>query len=188
MRLNYFKIEMTAEELKKERNRLWKIHHPDKAKEADRPLKNKIMQEINAEYDYVLKNGQKQPENDGYRKWTGSHYKPNESKGFKNRSTLQEIFVQNIFHALTKNSGVDIDLLLKTLSQINEREIDIDIISDLFHKTYHVSLFEMVNQKFQSGYTLFFLTKYLAICAESGGSLKAVKKTLKKVFNINIDL
>ena len=97
MLLLYFKITDSPEVLKKKRNTLVKLYHPDVNKNIDT---NSIMQQINLEYDFVLSNP-KQPK----------------QETFNNEEFLKQA-AQNIFHALTNGNGVDYILLANTIKSI----------------------------------------------------------------------
>lgn len=181
MHLNYFKLEMTAEELKKERNRLWKLHHPDRAKEADKALKNTIMQRINAEYDYVLKNSQKEPEKIKYKTWSnGNVYtRTNENRFESSKRILNNKIVQNIFHALTNASGIDTDLLIFTLGKIN----NVDEIEELFFKNYGTSIHSLLNEKAPPLAVTLILSK---LVLHSTNSIDSLEQIIRKIFKINL--
>ena len=133
MLLNYFNITDTPDELKSRRNALVKIHHPDKAKEADKAAKTKIMQQINMEYDYVLKNAQREPVFNGKFKRASrpeSKYKTAKAQA------------QALFHALTQENGIDMDLLFKVLDGLT----DVDIVGSLFTLQYGGSIFSYIKK------------------------------------------
>ncbi|OFY87694.1 MAG: hypothetical protein A3F72_13300 [Bacteroidetes bacterium RIFCSPLOWO2_12_FULL_35_15] len=98
MLLLYFKITDSPVELKKKRNALVKLYHPDLNKNRDT---NAIMQQINMEYDYVLSNRQQ----------------PKQETFTRDNNFLKQA-AQNIFHALTNGNGVDYILLANTIKSI----------------------------------------------------------------------
>lgn len=103
MLLLYFKITDSQEELKKKRNALVKLYHPDLNKYRDT---NAIMQQINIEYDYVLIHRQ-QPKQETFTR----------DNNFLKKAT------QNIFHALTNGNGVDYILLANTIKSIPAEQL-----------------------------------------------------------------
>jgi len=127
MHLRYFNITDSPDELNKKRKALVKIHHPDRAKENEKAIKNKIMQDINVEYDYVLKNGAKKHEKEPVFNGRYRRSSPN----------FDDLRVaQNIFHALTNLSGVDMGLLLQSIHKIS----DLHRVMQLFKEMYGSSL------------------------------------------------
>ena len=98
MLLLYFKITDSPEELKKKRNALVKLYHPDLNKNRDT---NAIMQQINMEYDYVL-----------------NHRQPPKQETFIPDNDFLKQAAQNIFHALTNGNGVDYILLANTIKSV----------------------------------------------------------------------
>lgn len=98
MLLLYFKITDSQEELKKKRNALVKLYHPDLNKNRDT---NAIMQQINIEYDYVL-----------------SHRQQLKQETIIPDNDFLKQAAQNVFHALTNGNGVDYILLANTIKSI----------------------------------------------------------------------
>ncbi len=94
----YFEITDSLEDLKKKRNDLVKIYHPDINKSRDATAK---MQQINMEYDYYI-----------------SLHKQPKIKPISNDNDFLKQAAQNIFHALTNGNGVDYILLANTIKRV----------------------------------------------------------------------
>jgi hypothetical protein len=103
----WFGLGKTADEIKNEYRRLARLHHPDlnpgRAEEATR-----IMQEINAAYDYAANNASKNETPDWQKaKWEGSAEKENEY--------YEEVF----------NINLAVRLVVETLVTLDGLEIEV---------------------------------------------------------------
>lgn len=127
MRLFYFKEKnYTLDELRKRRNDLSKVFHPDVNKDKDAKEK---MQTILDEYDFVKKNLKEKIKQ-------APIQEPN--KDFLKRAA------QNIFHALTNANGVDYNLLSETIQKIpNER---LKAVSTTYFNQYGFDLVNHINK------------------------------------------
>lgn len=129
MRLFYFKEKnYTLDELRKRRNDLSKVFHPDVNKDKDAIEK---MQSIQEEYDFVKKNLKEKIKQ-------APIQEPEPNKEFLKRAA------QNIFHALTNANGVDYDLLSETIQKIpNER---LKAVSTMYFNQYGFDLVSHINK------------------------------------------
>lgn len=125
MRLLYFKLTDTPEELKEKRNQLAKKFHPDRNKNSNT---NAIMQGINVEYDYVLTHRQEPP-----KKSTFIH-----DKEFLKQEA------QHIFHALTNANGVDYNLLCQTFNNVTCEQLK--PLSVIYFRTYGFQLLNHIQE------------------------------------------
>ena len=124
MLLLYFKISDSPEELKKKRNALVKLYHPDLNKNKN---SNAIMQQINMEYDYVLS----QPELHKQEKILDSEF-------------LKQA-AQNIFHALTNGNGVDYILLTKTIKRVPSGQLK--LLTIIYFQQYGIKLISHIQDR-----------------------------------------
>lgn len=118
MQLNYFDINKSLSELKKDRNKLAIKFHPDKYKGED--VAGKIA-EINNEYDYV----------------TNPKNRLKHSQQKKASPGIDPICydqAQKIFHALTNLKSVDYDLLIRTVTQVTNWKD----VSEAYYRSYGI--------------------------------------------------
>jgi len=146
MQLNHFSLTDSLDELKTKRNVLTKRYHPDKNKS---PNATAIMQEINTEYDYVLKH-RKEP----------SKQRPvnNDDDGFLKQAA------QNIFHALTHSKGVDYNLLNATFALIKSYQLK--PLAEIYLKQYGFQLVNHIQEKVKKERTKLILTTALKLATK----------------------
>lgn len=131
MRLLYFKEKSyTPESLKKRRNELVKVFHPDVNKNSDAHEKIKA---IYNEYDYIKKNLKEEPK----------QALPTEKERSHN-SIFEHRAAQNIFHALTDSKGVDYTLLMDTIKMIPDEKLK--AISIIYFNVYGFNLINHISK------------------------------------------
>ena len=157
MKLNYFTITDTADELREKRNALAKKHHPDKFPDAKKRAQTVIMSAINDEYTWCMANGCKP-------KITVPAGDPQKQ-------------AQALFHALTNLHSIDVELLLKTIKQITDWDGVLKAYAGsygttlIFDATNHIADEELRNQ-------------VLDVIMSSAGMATRFKQTAKTVYDI----
>lgn len=137
MQLKYFNINDSLEALKARRREYAKKYFPDKYQTvAEQDKATAIMQEINAEYDFVT-NAENRLKYQKSAKPLRATRKPN----WVSNAAVEEKQAQNLFHALTNGGKVDMILLIDTLNSISNHGGVIDIYqkkynSDLLRDVY----------------------------------------------------
>lgn len=154
MKLKYFNINHSLEDLKKKRKQYALRFHPDLYKsEGEKTTASKKMAEINAEYDYVTDPKNRVAKispsaggpifNPG-----GPKPKYSDQKVYTERQKRQ---AQNLFHALTSGNGFDEELFVNTANAVRNWISVIEIYSknygDLFEQI-KISLKKEKHQKY----------------------------------------
>lgn len=164
MVLKYFKITDTLDELKQKRNELAKKYHPDRYTEPNKKEQSsKIMALINTEYDFILKN---------YKHLTKEKLNSRYQTVYNNSEAKQQATA--IFHALTNRTGVDKQVLIKTISEIKNFEA----VYDLYGKQYSISTIAHVVKQIKDPQ----LQKSIIDLLESARAFKRFSNIFSNVF------
>lgn len=143
MKLKYFNINHSLEDLKKKRKQYALRFHPDLYKsEGEKTTASKKMAEINAEYDYVVdpKNrvAKISPSSGGPIFTSGGKKSERTTKRAATEKEIRQ--AQNLFHALSNGNGFDAELFVKTANAVKRWTIVLDVYSKNYGEfTEHIA-------------------------------------------------
>lgn len=147
MKLKYFNINHSLDDLKKKRKQYALRFHPDLYKsEGEKATASKKMAEINAEYDFVVDPQNRvatiSPSAGGPIFNPGPRPKYSDEKVYTEKEKRQ---AQNLFHALTNGSGFDAELFVHTANAVKNW---ISVI-EIYSKNYG-DLFEQIKKSLKT--------------------------------------
>lgn len=164
MKLKYFTGKESLEEAKLLRNKLAKKHHPDLYPDTQKEIQNRIMSEINSEYEFIIT-----PKEHTAKKDNSFQAKGN----FSNEDLVQMIFICLVTKPLNVEKLV---FLFNSVKDWNE-------LLQTFYKKYGKTLAMIIAENVKDKFLQENLTKNIRTVQKINNIGKTITSILNKLFN-----